>query len=333
MYRSTSTTMIALILGAGLLAATVFSPTPVLAAKKSAPASSTGTSTGCSGSDNPVIARVNGDPICRTDIQATLQQIIPQGQTPSQDDLKKLYPRIVDDLISRKLAYQQAVQMHLNNESDVRHAVSMAEHQIMEQAYFNEVGKPAVTDEAMRKAYDEAVKTAPKQDEVHARHILVKTEDEAKEIIKQLDKGADFQTLAKEKSIDKGNAADGGDLGYFTKGAMDPAFADAAFSMEPNTYSKTPVKTGFGYHVIQVLDKRPAKIPTFEEAKPQLRSQLAQAAITAKLKDAAAKSKIEVFNPDGTPITQQPTAAAAAAPPPSTGAAAPLKLPETPTNP
>ena len=328
MFRSTSTALIALTLGLTLTG------TPVLAKKAATAASAPARDSGST--DNPVIARVNGDPIYRSDVQATLQQIVPAGQTPSADDLKKLYPRIVDDLISRKLAYQEAVRLKLNNDADVRKAVNAAEHQIMVQAYFNEIGKPAVTDESMHKAYDEAVKTAPKQDEVHARHILVKTEDEANDIIKQLDKGADFQALAKEKSVDKGNAADGGDLGYFTKGSMDPAFADAAFAMQNNTYSKTPVKTGFGYHVIQVLDKRPAKIPTYEEAKTQLRSQLAQVAIQQNLKSVADHSKIEVFNPDGSVPNKAPDATGGTPAPAPTGAptgGAPLKLPETPTTP
>jgi peptidyl-prolyl cis-trans isomerase C len=279
--------------------------TPSHAKKQPAAASSQ------SNPNDPVVARVNGDPIYRSDVQAVLQQIIPAGHQPSQDDLQKLYPRLVDDLISRKLAYQEATREKLQDKPEVHHAIMNAEQQVLVQAFFSEVGKPAVTEDNMKKAYDEAVKVTPPQDEVHARHILVKTEDEAKDIIKQLDGGADFVKLAKEKSIDKGNAQDGGDLGYFTKGSMDPAFSDAAFSMQPGTYSKTPVKTNFGYHVIQVIDKRPAKIPTFEEAKPQLESQLAQRAIQVKLKEIAQKSKIEVFNPDGSPIAA-PAAAAAA---------------------
>jgi peptidyl-prolyl cis-trans isomerase C len=281
---------------------------PSYAKKQAAPAAE-------ANSGDPVVARVNGDPIYRSDVQAVLQQIIPAGKQPSPEDLQKLYPRLIDDLISRKLAFQEAMREKLQDKPEVHHAIMNAEQQVLVQAFFGEVGKPAVTEENMKKAYDEAVKVTPPQDEVHARHILVKTEDEAKDIIKQLDGGADFAKLAKEKSTDKGNAQDGGDLGYFTKGSMDPAFSDAAFALQPGTYTKTPVKTSFGYHVIQVLDKRPAKMPTFDEAKPQLESQLAQRAIQVKLKSIAEKSKIEVFNPDGSPITPQPAAAAPVAAP------------------
>ena len=337
MFRSTSTAIVALTLATGLLATTVLLPGPALAAKKSAPAAASAeTGNGCSGPDNPLIAKVNGDAICHNDIQAVFQQIIQPGQKPSPEDLQKLYPHVVEELISRKLAYQEAVRLHLNNIQDVRKAEDTAHHQIMVQAYFNEVGKPAVTEEALHKAYDEAVKNQPKQDEVHARHILVKTEDEAKDIIKQLDKGADFPALAKEKSIDKENAKEGGDLGYFTKGNMDPSVAEAALAMDNNTYSKVPVKTSLGYDVLQVLDKRPAKIPTFEEAKGQLRGQLAQIAIGQKLKEAAARSDIKVFNPDGSPVAQPAAGAAPAAgpaPAPAAAGSPPLKLPETPTTP
>ncbi len=295
----------ALMLGLGLSGLIV---APSYAKKQAAPAAE-------ANSGDPVVARVNGDPIYRSDVQAVLQQIIPAGKQPSPEDLQKLYPRLIDDLISRKLAFQEAMREKLQDKPEVHHAIMNAEQQVLVQAFFGEVGKPAVTEENMKKAYDEAVKVTPPQDEVHARHILVKTEDEAKDIIKQLDGGADFAKLAKEKSTDKGNAQDGGDLGYFTKGSMDPAFSDAAFALQPGTYTKTPVKTSFGYHVIQVLDKRPAKMPTFDEAKPQLESQLAQRAIQVKLKSIAEKSKIEVFNPDGSPITPQPAAAAPVAAP------------------
>ena len=112
-----------------------------------------------------------------------------------------------------------------------------------------------MTDDEVKARYDEEIKKLPPQEEVHARHILVKTEAEAKDIIKQLDAGKDFAELAKEKSTDP-NKSEGGDLGYFAKGRMVKEFEDAAFALKKGEYTKTPVKTQFGYHVIKVEDKR-----------------------------------------------------------------------------
>ena len=120
----------------------------------------------------------------------------------------------------------------------------------------------------MRQVYDEAVKSMGGQEEVRARHILVETEDEAKAIVEQLKGGADFATLAKEKSKDPG-AADGGDLGYFGKEQMVPEFAEVAFKMYPGQISN-PVKTQFGWHIIKLEDKRTKPVPEFEKVKDQI---------------------------------------------------------------
>ena len=113
----------------------------------------------------------------------------------------------------------------------------------------------------------------PAQEEVHARHILVTTEDDAKAIKAQLDAGADFATLAKEKSIEPGAAQSGGDLGYFTQDKMVKAFADAAFKLQVNQISD-PVQTQFGWHIIEVLDRREAPKPTLQQLTPQIGQQL-----------------------------------------------------------
>src|SRR5690606_21794865 len=110
----------------------------------------------------------------------------------------------------------------------------------------------------------------PTQEEVNARHILVKTEDEAKAIISELDAGKDFAELAKAKSEDS-NKSDGGDLGWFTKGRMVPEFEEAAFALEKGAYTKAPVKSQFGYHVIKLEDRRDVQPPAFEQVEPQIR--------------------------------------------------------------
>ena len=146
----------------------------------------------------------------------------------------------------------------------------------------------------MQKIYDDAVKSMGGQEEVHARHILVETEDEAKAILEQLKGGADFATLAKEKSKDPG-AAEGGDLGYFTKDQMVPEFAEVAFKMYPGQLSN-PVKTQFGWHIIKVEDKRTKQPPEFEKVKEQIEAYLARKAqsdFVAKLRQTAKVERLD----------------------------------------
>ena len=143
----------------------------------------------------------------------------------------------------------------------------------------------------MQQTYNDAVKSAGGQEEVRARHILVENEDEAKAILEQIKGGADFATLAKEKSKDPG-AADGGDLGYFTKDQMVPQFADVAFKMYPGQLSN-PVKTQFGWHVIKVEDKRTKQPPEFAKVKDQIENFLARKAQTEYVAKLRQSAKIE----------------------------------------
>ncbi len=162
-------------------------------------------------------------------------------------------------------------------------------------AYFKKHVVDTVTPDEVKARYDKEVAALPKQEEVHARHILVKTEDEAKDVIKELDAGKDFAELAKEKSTDP-NKADGGDLGYFTKDRMVPEFEDAAFALEKGTYSKTPVKTQFGFHVIKVEDKRDAPPPPFEQVKEQVRQLVMRDKYLELLAKAKETSKVEIMD-------------------------------------
>ena len=154
--------------------------------------------------------------------------------------------------------------------------------------------KAALTEEALKQTYNDAVKSMGGQEEVRARHILVEKEDEAKAIAEQLKGGADFATLAKEKSKDPGGA-DGGDLGYFTKDQMVPEFADVAFKMYPGQLSN-PVKSQFGWHIIKVEDKRTKQPPEFEKVKDQIEAYVArkaQSEFVAKLRQTAKIERLD----------------------------------------
>ena len=154
--------------------------------------------------------------------------------------------------------------------------------------------KAAVTDDAMKKVYAEATKQMGEEQEVHARHILVETEDEAKAVLADLKKGGDFAAIAKEKSKDPGSKESGGDLGYFTKDQMVPEFAEVAFKLDKGQLSD-PVKTQFGWHVIKVEDKRNQPVPEFDKVKEQIETYVvrkAQADLVTKLRGEAKIEKI-----------------------------------------
>jgi peptidyl-prolyl cis-trans isomerase C len=164
----------------------------------------------------------------------------------------------------------------------------------------------------MKKVYEDASKQITGEQEVHARHILVETEDDAKAVEEELKKGADFAELAKKKSKDPG-ASDGGDLGFFTKDQMVPEFSAVAFALEPGKVSD-PVKTQFGWHVIKVEEKRSRKAPDFDQVKGQIETYVtrkAQADYVAKLRQTAKVERMDApaepaAKPDAKPADAKP---------------------------
>ena len=215
--------------------------------------------------DNPVLARVNGVDIHQSDLAFAEEEIgSNMPQMPPEQKRDYLITYLTDVVVVSQAAEKQKV----DQRDDVKARLAFDRNRVLMEAMLSDAGKAALTDDAMHKVYDEAVKQVPAEQEVHARHILVATEDEAKAIEDELKKGADFAELAKQKSKDPG-AADGGDLGYFTKDQMVPEFADAAFKLDKGQISD-PIHTQFGWHVIKVEDKRTKPTPTFDQVKAQL---------------------------------------------------------------
>jgi peptidyl-prolyl cis-trans isomerase C len=210
------------------------------------------------------------------------------------------------------LLAQAADKQKLGDRDDVKRHLAFERNKVMMEALLQDTGKAALTDDAMHKVYDEAVKQMPPEEEVHARHILVPTEAEAKEIEDELKKGADFATLAKEKSKDPG-AADGGDLGYFTKDQMVPEFSAVAFKLDKGQISD-PVHTQFGWHIIKVEDKRTKPTPTFDQVKPQIENFVAhkaQAEMVENLRKSATIERLDQPPPAAAdPSTLNPAAPA-----------------------
>ena len=190
---------------------------------------------------------------------------------------------------------QAAEKQKIADTAEFKRRLAFNRNRLLMDEMLQKEGKAALTDAALRKVYDEAVKQMGDEQEVRARHILVETEDQAKEIVAELKKGANFEELAKTKSKDPGAAAQGGDLGYFTKEQMVPEFADAAFKMEKGQVSD-PVKSQFGWHIIRVEDKRKKPAPEFDAVKSQLETYVtrkAQADLVTKLRDSAKIERLD----------------------------------------
>jgi peptidyl-prolyl cis-trans isomerase C len=261
---------------------------------------------------DPVVATVNGKPIHKSDIAADQRAL---GQQAMQVPLEKIFPQLVNRHVQIMLLADAATAEKLQDDPDVKAKIVESDNQILAQTYATRIGEKAVTDDALHAAYQKAIAAQTGTEEVHARHILVKTEAEAKAIIAQLDKGGDFAKIANAKTTDPSGKTSGGDLGWFSKDQMVAPFSDAAFKLKKNEYTKTPVQTQFGFHVIQLLDRRVAQPKTFDEMKGELRQEIGGTAVQAKLDELKTKAKVEEFNIDGKPITPEAAPAAAAAKP------------------
>jgi len=251
---------------------------------------------------NPVVARVDGTELRLSDVEAAQQNLPPQAQ---KLPLEQIYPTLLDRLVDGMLITEAGRKEHLDRDPDVELRLKRYEDRLIQEAYINRAIKQAETEDRLRTRYETYLKEKPPHQEVRARHILLASEAEAKSVIAELNKGADFAALAKQHSTDP-NAASDVDLGYSSRddmvSEMGPEFADAVFSISLGQYSKTPIKSRFGWHVIKVEDRRLSKPPSFEEAREQLSRDLAHEIIDAKLHDLRGAAKIEEFGLDGKPL-------------------------------
>ena len=240
---------------------------------------------------NPVLAKVNGAEIRASDVALAEEEL---GPSLAQMDPATKKENVLSFLIDMKIVSKEAEDKKIADRDDFKTRLAFARNRLLMDNLLAVEGKAATTDENMKKVYEEAAKQISGEQEVHARHILVETEDQAKKIEDDLKKGADFAELAKKESKDPG-ASDGGDLGFFTKDQMVPEFSAAAFALEPGKISD-PVKTQFGWHVIKVEEKRTRKAPDFEQVKPQIETYVvrkAQADYVAKLRTAAKVERMD----------------------------------------
>jgi len=241
--------------------------------------------------EDRVVARVNGEEIRQSDVAAMARTLPPQYQS----QLMQIYPMLVQRLIDFNLAGKAGRAAGLASDDKVKTFVAMAEEQAIREVYLEREIEARVTDAMVQEAYQAHLAANPPAEEHHARHILLKTEEEAREVIALLDGGADFVELAKERSTGP-SGPKGGDLGYFTADQMVPEFSQAAAALEPGQHSAEPAKTQFGWHVIKVEDRRTSAPAPLEEIEDQLREGLARETLEVVLKGLRDGAEIEIVS-------------------------------------
>ena len=219
---------------------------------------------GIAHSEPKVLAKIDGAPITEDDVNDALEDIGPGLPQKLDGPAREQYA--LDYLIDMKLVARKAAADKVDAGAVFARRMAYYHDKLAMEALLTDVAAKAATDEAEHKAYDDAAKANPPVPEIHARHILLPTEDEAKAALARVKKGEDFAKVATELSKDPGG--EGGDLGWFTKDKMVPEFADAAFKLEPGQISD-PVKSQFGWHIIKLEEKRMKTFPTFEQVKDQ----------------------------------------------------------------
>ncbi|MCL2831019.1 MAG: peptidylprolyl isomerase [Betaproteobacteria bacterium] len=236
-------------------------------------------------SPSKAVATVNGVAISKN----LLDDIV--ADQKGVEDTPQLRQAILDDLISRELLLQEAKKKGLDKDKKIVMQMTLMRDSVLINAFVQEyVRTHPITDEQLKKKYDELV-AKNSGTEYKARHILVKTEDEAKAIIESLKKGEKFEELAK-KSEDPGSKEKGGDLGWSPASTYVPPFADALGKLAKGKFTETPVKTDFGWHVIQLQDTRPIEQPPFDAVKPQIQQAISKENVDKMIDDLKKKAKI-----------------------------------------
>lgn len=247
---------------------------------------------------DPTVAIVNGDLIRLSDVETARQRLPEQLRAMP---LQVLFPTLVNGLIGSKLAAQEARRLGMQKESDHLKLMARVEEQLLERQYILKIIDERSTDVALKARYNQHIAGLAGEEQVRARHILLNSEADAKGVISELGKGANFVELAKKRSADPAGA-NGGDLGFFAKDEMVAEFAEAAFAMKPGEVSATPVKSEFGWHVIKVEERRVGPPPSFQDVEEEVRGELAREISTSLIDELKKKAKIQQFGADGKPI-------------------------------
>ena len=242
--------------------------------------------------DDPLVATVNGDKVYRSEVLEAARSLPPQYQAQMQ----QIFPMLVERVVDFRLLSEAAGEAGLAKDDEVKRRMAKLQDDVMREIYLQRQIDGQVDEAALRTRYDTYVAANPAQPEVHARHILVEDEAKAKEMIVALDGGADFAELAQEHSTGPSSSR-GGDLGFFTADQMVPEFSAKAFELSKGEYSKAPIQTQFGWHVIKVEDRREGTPPTFESMEQQLREEASREVVNEVLSGLRDGAEIEIVSP------------------------------------
>lgn len=247
---------------------------------------------------NPVVARVDGKDITRIDVYRFIQTMPPNVQ---QLPAANVYPMAMEQVINTRIVQNRADQANITETEEFQREMDIVRQQIARNIYLQKEVDGKINEAKMKAAYNDYLKKIPDVEERRARHILLDTEGKAKAALEKLNKGGEFEALAKELSIGP-TAERGGDLGYFTEREMVPEFAEAVFKAKKGTLIDAPVKTQFGWHVIKVEDVRKKPKPTMDQVKPLLQADLRRQVLEDLLKKWRGNAKIEQFDINGKPL-------------------------------
>lgn len=242
--------------------------------------------------DSPTVAVIGNEKVTLADLEAFKQENPHLAEVPMQ----MIYGQLLDTYVNQKVLLGQAEKMNLKEDPTVKRLLSDAEKQLLMQAYLARQIEARMTPERLKLIYDAEMKNFVPVDEAKIHHILVNTETEAKDMIVQLNAGADFAELASKYSVDENSSIRGGELGYIRKDMLIPELGNAAFELKKGEYTKAPVKTPVGWHVIYVDDIRQTQPPAFEVVQEGLQKKFAELMAPEVLKEERTLAKVQVFD-------------------------------------
>jgi peptidyl-prolyl cis-trans isomerase C len=244
---------------------------------------------------NKVIATIDGKPVSEAELALALQSVDQQySQLPPEQRRAAAFMAIMEI----RLLADKAVAEGLDKDPDFQRRMAFLQQRALHSEVIDKDVGAKITDADVRARYDKQMADTPPVNEVKARHILVKTKEEAEAIVKQLDGGGDFQKLANEHTTDPSGKTTGGDLGYFAPGQMVPEFEKAAFTLNVGQYTKEPVQSQFGWHIIMVEDKRAQQPPAYDTVRDEVRNLVFREKYFAMVTDLRKAAKVDVTDPD-----------------------------------
>ena len=259
---------------------------------------STALSAAALAADDYVMMKINNQDVTKSEVDRLWSGLFPAGQAP---DLSAMQPdmreKILRGVMTERLILAEALKEGIDKSPAVQQELEEVKRKIVVRSYI-EAKTPEISDAQLKADYDALVKKLGSEKEVRARHVLVETEAEAKQVKAKIDGGKGFDEVAREYSKDPGSAKQGGDLGYFTKEKMVKEFAAAAFGLKKGEVS-APVKSNFGWHVIKVEDVRPVTIPTFNDVKEPLRTAAQEKKLEAYIRGLVKSAEVTVYDDKG----------------------------------